>query len=210
MTQRIKLFHCAAGLFLAGLSTGVCAPTLTKQPADQSVSLGANVQFLVSAKSTNPPVAYQWRFQATNLLAQTNATLNLTNIQRLNVGDYDVIVADATGSVTSRVAALEVDPTFTKILTDPAVQGGGSSFNSAWGDYDDDRYEDLFVTNANGEKNFLYRNNGNGTFTRIAAGAIVADVGDSHPCAWGDFNNDGHLDLFVGNGAGANSERGLS
>jgi hypothetical protein len=47
--------------------------------------------------------------------------------------------------------------------------------------------------------NWLYHNNGDGTFTKITAGAVVEDVNDSNTVAWGDYDNDGFLDLFVAN-----------
>jgi hypothetical protein len=69
----------------------------------------------------------------------------------------------------------------------------------AWGDYDGDGNLDLFVANASGLNNFLYHNNGDGTFTKITSGSVVNDGGNSTGCAWGDYDNDGHLDLFVAN-----------
>src|SRR5580765_2129732 len=54
-------------------------PIITRQPADQSVSLGANVTFSVGSSSSTP--LYQWRFNALELLSATNPTLVLTNVQ---------------------------------------------------------------------------------------------------------------------------------
>src|SRR5438128_12545750 len=62
-------------------------PVMTRQPSDQSASLGASVKFQVSATSTSPPIRYQWRFAAADLAGQTNFTLTLTNIQVINAGD---------------------------------------------------------------------------------------------------------------------------
>ncbi len=72
------------------------------------------------------------------------------------------------------------------------------SFACAWGDYNNDGWPDLFVANDFGRKN-LYRNNGNGTFSDIAAQAGVEDVGAGMSAAWGDFDGDGREDLYVGN-----------
>src|SRR5256886_5928299 len=60
-------------------------------------------------------------------------------------------------------------------------------------------YTTLFrSTGENPEKNELYHNNGNGTFTRVTAGSIVNDQSHSIAAAWADYDNDGWLDLFVG------------
>jgi enediyne biosynthesis protein E4 len=73
--------------------------------------------------------------------------------------------------------------------------GGGA----AAGDFNRDGWLDIYVTNSRGP-NALYRNNGDGTFTDIAQAAGVADgLGKGHGAAWGDYNNDGLLDLYVAN-----------
>jgi hypothetical protein len=65
------------------------------------------------------------------------------------------------------------------------------------GDYDNDGYDDLYVTYYGG--NVLYRNNGNGTFTDVTEKAGVGGHGWGMGCAFGDYDNDGRLDLYVAN-----------
>jgi hypothetical protein len=65
----------------------------------------------------------------------------------------------------------------------------------AVGDYDNDGYPDIFVTNYG--ENILYHNNGNGTFTDVTAKAGVKGGGWSESAGFFDYDNDGHLDLFV-------------
>lgn len=74
----------------------------------------------------------------------------------------------------------------------------------AWADYNKDGFIDLFVANRNNERNFLYKNNGEGNFEKIMTGSIVNDIGASRSCSWGDFDNDGWPDLFVLNYEGQN------
>jgi len=93
------------------------------------------------------------------------------------------------------------DGTFTPITAGAMVNDGGFSAGGSWGDYDNNGDLDLFVANANGEDNFLYQNNGEGTITRIIIGEIVNDSGRSFGSSWGDYDNDGDLDLFVVNAA---------
>jgi hypothetical protein len=89
---------------------------------------------------------------------------------------------------------------FEKITTGVIVDDFEAGFRSAaWVDYDNDGYLDLFVT-CEGSNNRLYHNNGDGTFLRITEGDVVTDIAASAGCAWGDYNNDGFLDLFVANG----------
>jgi hypothetical protein len=72
------------------------------------------------------------------------------------------------------------------------------SYACGWGDYDNDGDPDLYVANDFGRNN-LYRNNGDGTLTDVAAEAGVEDIGAGMSVAWEDYDNDGWLDLYVGN-----------
>jgi hypothetical protein len=76
--------------------------------------------------------------------------------------------------------------------------GGG-----VWGDYDNDGDLDLFVPNGAwdwSEDDALYENQGDGSFQEVTSGSLVHDSGNSWGAAWGDYDNDGFLDLFVVNG----------
>lgn len=75
-----------------------------------------------------------------------------------------------------------------------------NTWSASWGDYDNDGYDDLFVpTNDINKPNILYHNNGDATFSKVTTGAIVTDLGSSIAGAWGDYDNDGYIDLFVAN-----------
>ncbi|QQS36136.1 MAG: VCBS repeat-containing protein [Ignavibacteriales bacterium] len=90
---------------------------------------------------------------------------------------------------------------FNSIITGYPVSETNTSISCAWGDYDNDGDTDLFVPNAAaaGKANFLYNNNGDGTFSKVSTGSIVTDLRASMGGTWGDYDNDGDLDLFVAN-----------
>ena len=87
------------------------------------------------------------------------------------------------------------DGTFEDITEKAGVKGTGYSMGVAVGDYDNDGYEDLYVTGYGG--NHLYHNNGNCTFTDVTEKAGVGGSGWSSSAAWVDLDNDGLLDLVV-------------
>src|SRR6266702_4628092 len=85
--------------------TVLLPPSITSQPAIQIMTVGATATFTVAATGT-APLAYQWRFNDANLAGKTNRILVLSNVQSANAGNYSVVVTNAFGSVTSRVAVL--------------------------------------------------------------------------------------------------------
>jgi hypothetical protein len=91
------------------------------------------------------------------------------------------------------------DGTFTDVTEKAGLGRSGWGQACCVGDFDNDGFEDLFVTCWG--KNVLYRNNGDGTFTDVSERAGVAGSGDrwGAGCCFLDYDRDGHLDLFVAN-----------
>jgi hypothetical protein len=91
------------------------------------------------------------------------------------------------------------DGTFTDVTAKAGVANSGWGQGVCVGDYDNDGWEDLFVTYYG--KNVLYHNNGDGTFTDVSVKAGVAGKGTrwNTGCAFVDYDRDGRLDLFVAN-----------
>ena len=87
------------------------------------------------------------------------------------------------------------DGTFEDVTQRAGLQGVGYGMGVAVGDYDNDGFEDLYVTAYGGNR--LYHNNGNGTFTDVTLTAGVAGSGWSTAAAWIDLDGDGFLDLVV-------------
>ena len=98
-------------------------------------------------------------------------------------------------------ALLYAQPVFTLVTEAAGMADAGASHGAAWGDFDNDAWPDLLVANQENQANFLYRNNGDGTFTRVLDGPIATDTLFSAAVAWADFNGDGLLDVFVAEGS---------
>ena len=132
-------------LSLAGLPQGIAQPSITQQPASQSLSLGATATFRVTATTMNGPMTSQWRHNDLDIMGATNLSLSLTNLQTTNTGLYFVVVTDLNGSTNSAPAMLDVDPTFTRITSDPIVTDRGyNNIAGYWADLDNDGDLDLF------------------------------------------------------------------
>jgi hypothetical protein len=87
------------------------------------------------------------------------------------------------------------DGTFTDVAAAAGVTNDRWGFGVAIGDYDNDGWPDIFVSNYG--KNRLYHNNHDGTFTDVAEKAGVTLGGWSTGATFGDYDSDGKLDLFV-------------
>ena len=89
------------------------------------------------------------------------------------------------------------DGTFTDVTLKANVGDTGYGHGCAVGDYDNNGYLDIYVTNYG--KNRLYRNNGDGTFTDVTEKAGVVEPRWSTSCAFADYDRDGNIDLYVVN-----------
>ena len=100
---------------------------------------------------------------------------------------------------TSHLFRNNRDGTFTDVTAKAGLLHSGWGQGVCVGDYDNDGFEDLFVTYFG--KNVLYHNNGNGTFTDVSEKAGIAGNGKrwNTGCAFVDYDRDGRLDLFVAN-----------
>ncbi|MBU0488968.1 MAG: CRTAC1 family protein [Bacteroidetes bacterium] len=90
--------------------------------------------------------------------------------------------------------------TATELTNDPRMLNYkyGINYSCNWADYDNDGDLDIFVSSVFGVGDYLYRNNGDGTFTSLTDGPVVNNARlDNGGSSWGDYDNDGDLDLIV-------------
>ena len=151
--------------------TGITSsdPQFTVAPASFSVSSGASREVQVTFRPTSAGVKY--------------ATLTITSNDQT--------------SPTARLMVNGSDTPFTDVAVAAGVNDGGDSQGVAWGDYDSDGDQDLYVANNGNIR--LYRNDGQGRFTEATVRAGMEDGGNGTGVAWGDYDNDGYLDLFAAN-----------
>lgn len=96
---------------------GISVPGILSQPSSRYADRGSAITLRATA-SGGLPLKYQWRFNGANIANATNTTLALSNIQSSNAGNYTLVVTNSSGSVTSSVAALTVNPLFTPVFSD--------------------------------------------------------------------------------------------
>lgn len=125
------------------------APAITAQPQSQSVNVGDNATFTVSATGA-APLSYQWRFNSEAISGATSTAYTRTNVQPADLGEYTVVVTNSAGSVTSAVATLTLN-------TPPAITSQPQSRTNSLGQ------DAVFTVTATGTAplSYQWRFNGN-------------------------------------------------
>lgn len=137
-----------------------------------------------------------------DLIAQQNNCSAITWGDYDNDGKPDLYVTSMSGQ--NRLFRNLGDGNFKSMSNSKVVTNDGSYLSANWVDYNNDGFLDLFVTASGisftpsaGNNNLLFKNNGDGNFTRITDAAIASQRTFSNCAAFGDYDNDGFIDLLV-------------
>jgi len=122
-----------ADIFNNTIRMSVVPPSFSAQPAAQTILPGATADFTASVARSNVLVTYQWRKDGVAISGATTATLNVSNAQTTNLGNYTLVATNVAGSSTSNAAILSFTPP-PSFTTQPASQtaavGATASFNA--------------------------------------------------------------------------------
>lgn len=157
-------------------------PTITNQPVSKIVNQGANATFTVGVTGATP-LSYQWRFEGTNLAGATLSSYTRPNCQPAHEGDYEVVITNIAGSVTSAVASLTVNL--------PPYIGVQPQSLAVWRGQD----AEFFVT-AGGTEPFSYQ-------WRFNGANIPGATEDNYTQANSQTNQAGNYSVIITNVAGS-------
>ena len=163
-------------------------------------------------------------FDTPNLLYRNDGGLQFTDVaeeaglQRSDIENRTAAWADFDGdgfmdvfiTKSSELFKNRGDGTFVDVTAAAGITPSEDAQGGAWGDYDNDGDLDLYVTMGEAPdgtpiQGSLYQNNGNGTFTDVTTGSGAINTAGALGVTWGDYDNDGYLDLYI-----VNTEEGFT
>jgi hypothetical protein len=191
----------AAGLYGQGIVSRGVKPQARGKPS--GLPFYARFTDIAAQAGLRSPVIYGPADHKTYILETTGCGCAFVDYD--NDGWMDLFILSGTrfddppADATNRLYHNNRDGTFSDVTEKAGLKRTGWASAVTVGDYNNDGFEDLFVTYWG--QNVLYRNNGDGTFTDV-----TREAGFQHPetrwgsgCAWVDYDRDGRLDLFVAN-----------
>jgi enediyne biosynthesis protein E4 len=201
--RRREVFGLLAAPLLRG--QGVASRGVKPTPRGKPSGLPFNAKFTDIAQSAGlvNPVIYGPADHRDYILETVGCGVAFLDYD--NDGWMDILVLSGTRftdppkEATNRLYKNNRDGTFTDVTEKAGLLRTGWASAVTVGDYNNDGFEDLFITYWG--QNILYRNNGDGTFTDVTKEAGLVGTRDrwGSGCTWIDYDKDGRLDLFVAN-----------
>ena len=210
MNRREFLAALAAGAASTGVLRaqelgGMASRGVRPQPRGKPSGLPFHARFtdVASSAGLHAPVIYGPPDRMDYILESMGCGVAFLDYD--NDGWLDIFLLSGTrrqGPVegaTNRLYKNNRDGTFTDVTAKAGLVRQGWAFGVTVADYNNDGFDDLFITGW--PQNTLYRNNGDGTFTDVTAAAGLLHSGNrwGTGCTWVDYDRDGRLDLFVSN-----------
>src|SRR3954465_12332410 len=201
-TRRDLLLSLAAlPLFGQGVSTRTARPTPRGKPS--GLPFHSKLTDIAEAAGLRTPVIYGGVDHKTYIIETVGCGVAFIDYD--NDGWLDIFILggkrwdEPTPESTNRLYRNNRDGSFTDVTGKAGLHKLGWASAVCVGDYNNDGFEDLFITYWG--QNVLYRNNGDGTFTDVTkeAGLLSAQQRFGSGCAFVDYDRDGKVDLFVSN-----------
>ena len=205
MTRRELLALIPAGAFGTGASGQMASRGVKPQPRGKPSGLPFHARFtdVAAHAGLREPVIYGARDRNLYIIEPMGSGIAFFDYD--NDGWLDIFVLSGSrlegppAGATNRLYKNNRDGTFSDVTAKAGLTRTGWAYGVTIADYNNDGFEDIFITYWG--QNVLYRNNGNGTFTDVTkeAGLLAPGVRWGAGCTFVDYDRDGHLDLFVSN-----------
>jgi hypothetical protein len=199
LSRRELLYLAPASL----VAQGVASRNVRPQPRGKPSGIPFHAKFTDVAREAGltAPVIYGGVDRKTYILETIGCGCAFIDFD--NDGWMDIFLLTGTRfdgdppGATNRLYRNNRDGRFTDVTESAGLHRAGWFCGVTIADFDNDGFDDIFVTGYPG--NILYRNNGDGTFTDVTARSGLAETGDHWctGCVWTDYNRDGHVDLFI-------------
>ncbi|MEO8168403.1 MAG: CRTAC1 family protein, partial [bacterium] len=181
----------------SGPATGVPAPDFLYKNMLKETNVAYFTRITTSPIATDPVDGQVWNWIDYDNDGDLDAYLTNYSGNGGSVGRANNLYRNDGSGVFTKITAAQVGS---------LVSDADFSLGNVWGDFDNDGDLDVFVSNDTGSPVRYYKNNGNGTFTRIDTGLVVTGTLQHSGISIGDYDNDGDLDVFID---GPSTARGL-
>lgn len=174
---------------------------------DADIVMGNNINTAISIYLNDGTGTYQ-EADMGPITRETGYAHGIHTIDIDNDGYLDLFITQLFPTLYCRLYKNANGKSFSKVTSGNLTTISGFITGAAWGDYDNDGLIDVFIPvgGVSGNNyNLLFKNLGNFNFRRISQGVLVNESANSTAACWGDYDNDGDVDLFVSNASNENN-----